>query len=224
MNPKIGKTFFSPAAATLILIVGCTSSRSPLSGDDATLKPITPVSDTPSGKNNGPDWAWCLRSATALSSLTGVTHLVLIYASGGRDFRDPPGPDGYILRVIPLDKDRHPTSVSAEVHIGLFDNPPRPNSQGRLIPIQQWFLDAKQLKNYWRRDALLDGYLFPLDWGESSTPPGRYLFLVYMNHPKKNNSAVCQQITFQNVVEQSESAHQPPAASTAAPSPQEVSK
>jgi hypothetical protein len=200
------------AVAAMIFVIGCGGPRPRPAVDQSMPQPIPPAMATASaGLNNGPDWSLCRQPRSAQANWPDVTEMILTYVTEGNDFREPAEPNGYLLRVIPLNKNYRPAPVTAQIHIGLFRNPLPQDPQERPRPIRYWFLNAEQLTQYWRKDAVLDGYLLPLDWGDAPPAQGSYLFLAVINDPAKPEQAVCQQISFQDTIKRPESAPKPTA-------------
>jgi len=128
-----------------------------------------------------------------------VAELLLIYVSSGRDFRPPTGPDGYLLRVIPLNKEYHPISVEAEVTIALYRERDFLKNRSWPDPLRIWQMPRQQIKNHWVISPDLDGYLFRLDWGLQDPGPGNYRFLVRFVYESKNKTiTICRAMTFQH--------------------------
>jgi len=81
--------------------------------------PILPVAKT----MFGPDYVEaCVNNTREKEADKPVAEIVLAYVGSGRDFRDPPGDDGYVLRVIPLDSSHREVKSAADVFINLYSS------------------------------------------------------------------------------------------------------
>jgi len=107
-----------------------------------------------------------------------LREVVLTYVNSGRDFRSPAGPDGYLLRVIPLNRMMRSTEVAADLTIGLFAATEEVSEVLEMRPLCYWRIGKEELADYWVPTSLLDGYLFRLDWGANEIGPGLYRIVV----------------------------------------------
>ena len=134
-----------------------------------------------------------------------VADLVLAYVNTGRDFHEPVGLDGYVLRVIPLDGQFRTVPVPGEVVIRLY---PVIRRQGGILdsrPLRVWRISAEELEHYWFPTRLLDGYLFRLDWGPAALPMGSYQFWVTLNYIDDGEDVqLCQELAFEDVLRRDE--------------------
>jgi hypothetical protein len=129
--------------------------------------------------------------------LKGVADVLLSLTTVGRDFRPPAGADGYVLRMTPLNKKAQPLPIVADVTILLCDDS-RLADPSAPPPLHAWHITAESLPDYWAAGTLLDGYLFRLDWADSSVPPGRYrLIISLMDRGDRTKRGFCQEITFE---------------------------
>jgi hypothetical protein len=128
-----------------------------------------------------------------------VAKLLLIYISSFRDFREPPGPDGYLFRIIPLNIEYHPIPVEADVTIALYRDRDFGKTQPWPGPLRIWQIPQNQIEKHWVISQELDGYLFRLDWGPQGPGLGNYRFLVrfeYLHNGK--NITICRAMPFQD--------------------------
>ena len=142
----------------------------------------------------------CSGNITQTSENDPVAELLPIYVSSFRDFRPPPGPDGYVFRIIPLDKSDHPIPVKAEVTIALYWDQDLEKNQPVPDPLRIWQVPRQQIEHHWVISQDLDGYLFRLDWGPQGPGPGNYRFLVrfdYLHNEK--HITICRAMTFQDM-------------------------
>jgi hypothetical protein len=158
--------------------------------------PILPAAKT----TFGPDYVEeCVNNTSIKEADKPIAEIVLAYVGSGRDFRDPQGSDGYVLRVIPLDSSHHEVKLAADVFIGLYRGVDKDNLQGS-VALRAWQLSADTPADYWIATSLLDGFMFRLDWGPEALPPGDYIFLVLMKYQYKGlMESVCQQIEFRSI-------------------------
>ena len=126
-----------------------------------------------------------------------IRELLLSYFNHGRDFREPPGPDGYLLQVTPLDQNYRAKAVAGAVTIYLYSNVSDSPGTSDRRPVRLWHITAEQIDDYWGSGKLLSGYLFPLDWGADGPPVGHYLFVVRMIYQHRGlTHSICQKIPF----------------------------
>jgi hypothetical protein len=127
----------------------------------------------------------------------GLADVLLSLTTASRDFRPPAGTDGYVLRMIPLNKKAQPLPIVANVTILLCEDS-RLADTSAPPPLRTWHIAAESLPDYWAAGTLLDGYLFRLDWADTPVPPGRYRLIVrLMDRGDKINRGFCQEITFE---------------------------
>ncbi|MFC1782122.1 hypothetical protein ACFL02_00885 [Planctomycetota bacterium] len=125
-------------------------------------------------------------------------ELLLSYKNSGRDFRDPPGPDGYVLQVIPVDRKYQPVQLIGRCTIILFNEPALNPDGSTGRPLYIWRILEQDLAKYWTPTHLLKGYLFKLDWGLEDPGPGNYELWVFLKY--RNNNVVageCRSLSFQ---------------------------
>jgi hypothetical protein len=204
MFMRNGFTIYWLSCFLLVFSLSCQSQSRPLTGL-SVLEPIPaiPMSEKPSEiRWNFSDLtASCSESQLNQGPDTPVKELLLVYANAGRDFMDPSGVDGYLLRVIPVNHDYQPARIKGRLSVYLYENPSAAEGDPKSTPIRVWQIPAAQLDAYWVKSSLLDGYTLPLDW--LSPPPsdsGQYLFLVQFRVENKNgNFLICNTLNFQDV-------------------------
>ena len=126
-----------------------------------------------------------------------VADMLLFYVSSGRDFREPAGLDGYVIRVVPLDKKFRPVRVDGTVEIVLARESGPP---GTAKVLRRWRIGPEGLEEYWLQTSLLDGYAFRLDWGENDPGVGMYRLVVKLNYRgKKVTEIICRELVFDDL-------------------------
>jgi hypothetical protein len=142
----------------------------------------------------------CIGNTTQPSEKDPVAELLLIYVSSRRDFRAPEGPDGYLFRLVPLDKSYHPIPVKAEVTIALYRDQEWVKSHPGSDPLRIWQIPTQQIENHWVISQDLAGYFFRLDWGLQGPGPGNYRVLVRFDYfYNEKNITICRAMTFQDM-------------------------
>lgn len=138
------------------------------------------------------DLCRCLQQERPKDDL--VAELILSYVNAGRDFREPAGPDGFVIKVIPLDNEYHPRKITGDVFVSLYDNQPEPENSSEK-PLIQWHIPQARLDEYWTPMRLLDCYLFRLDWGEGNSFTGDYRLRVQLVYRQKDKlKCICKEI------------------------------
>ena len=177
-----------------VLISGCQSSKAP----DQPLRLAEPIA--PQAETILEPWNDCFEKPQPSGQKRLVTEMLLSYLNRGRDFRGPQGPDGYLLRVILLDRNSRPVRIPADVTVALFAETGQKNYPARDRPVRLWQIRASNLDEYWTPSNLLDSYLFRLDWGPVGPGPGNYRFLVRLSYKQQNiRETLCSEITFQDL-------------------------
>jgi hypothetical protein len=120
-----------------------------------------------------------------------IEAMVLSYLNTGRQFTEPDPndtkdqhwlPEGYVLRVIPLDCDYNVIPVdNGQLIISLY--PAVADADAR--PLMNWVVPSDRLKAYWTRTHLLDGYLLRLAWEDQAPECGDYVLSVTMRYAWK---------------------------------------
>ncbi|MBN1437406.1 MAG: hypothetical protein JW936_10050 [Sedimentisphaerales bacterium] len=108
-------------------------------------------------------------------------ELVVLYANSGRDMFGPDGPDGYVIRVIPLSGQSSSVSTPAEINLALFREVASEDGF-LLVPVKVWIVPMEQAEQYWFTAQMLDGYLFRLAWGGDDPGLGRYRLVARLNY------------------------------------------
>ena len=128
-----------------------------------------------------------------------LREVVLTYVNSGRDFHSPAGPDGYLLRVIPLNRMMRSTEVAADLTIGLFAATEEVSEVLEMRPLCFWRIGKEELVDYWVPTSLLDGYLFRLDWGEKEIGPGIYRIVVKFEYEESGRDKIfCREMVIED--------------------------
>jgi len=152
----------------------------------------------------------------------GVSELVLTYISTGRDFYEPKGPDGFVLRVTPLDGRYQTVQTVANITIILYGAkggqgerdrntsleyrkvPPSRNTSLKyrkvslIRPLRLWRVPENELADYWMPSRLLNGFLFRLEWVRE-VPLGDYVLSVIYDRQEQNGTqTICREVFFQD--------------------------
>ena len=188
----------------VVLLLGWSCASCEMSSKKAPHSLAPPVNALPQndllGRRSIHQVRECFGKTTQTSQNDPVAELLLIYVSSGRDFRTPPGPDGYLFRIVPLNKDYHPIPVEAEVTIALCRERDFVKNRPGFDPIRIWQISRQQIENHWVISQDLDGYLFRLDWGLQSPAPGNYRFLVRFDYLSNEKTiTICRAMTFQDM-------------------------
>lgn len=194
-----GRRWRTGIVVLLALLLGCqggqtTRSRRSVSG------PLLPVSGQVL-KNYGSLrqwWQWCQNENA--TSMPPVRQLILRYMGDRREFHQPAGPDGYLLCVTPLDRKLDAVPVLADVSIGLFEMGTAGQDADRL-PLRVWRVGRDDLSNYWTETNLLNGYVFPVDWGERPVARGEYLLYVIFGFGSQDDFVcLCEVVVFEDLI------------------------
>ena len=177
----------------LLSAVGCNQTNS-ASGPPRWLEPVTP----------SVEGCWepgaCLDEQPKLPEDAPVARIILFYMTSGRDFNESIGPDGYVLRLVPLDKKSRSVQVDGEVIIGLFADSAQKSDISKSKPLICWRITEDILSQYWARTSLLDGYVFRLDWGEAQLRPGSYQLAVQVRYQHRGTVwSICREVSFQDL-------------------------
>ncbi len=183
---------------TAWLCTSCTTS--PKSAPTSLAPPVNALPQTdPIGRRAINQVQECVGKTTFSSEKNSVSELLLIYVSSQRDFRAPAGPDGYLFRIVPLDKSYRPIPVKAEVTIALYRDQEVVKSQPLPEPVRIWQIPRTEIENHWVSSQDLDGYLFRLDWGLQGPGPGNYRLLVRFDYiQEQKNLTICRAMLFQD--------------------------
>ena len=136
-----------------------------------------------------------------------VSELVLTCVSAGRDFYEPKGSAGFVLRVTPLDGYYQTVQTAANITIILYDAQGVQAEQDRNTsgkyrkvppgrPLRLWYVPANELADYWMPSRLIDGFLFRLKWVRE-VPPGDYILsVIYERQERTGTQTICQEVFF----------------------------
>jgi len=143
-----------------------------------------------------------------------VSELVLTCVSAGRDFYEPKGSAGFVLRVTPLDGYYQTVQTAANITIILYGAqgvqaeqdrntslkyrkvPPKYRKATPGRPLRLWYVPANELAGYWTLSRLIDGFLFRLEWVRE-VPPGDYvLSVIYERQERAGTQTICQEVFF----------------------------
>ena len=128
-----------------------------------------------------------------------LREVILAYVNSGREFRSPAGPDGYLLRVIPLNRMMRSTEVAADLTIGLFAATDDISEVLEMRPLCYWRIHREELADYWVPTSLLDGYMFRLDWGANEIGPGLYRIIVKFEYEESERGKIfCREIVIED--------------------------
>ena len=141
----------------------------------------------------------------------GVSELVLTCVSTGRDFYEPKGSAGFVLRVTPLDGHYQTVQAAANITIILYGAqgeqdrntslkyrkvPPKHRKAPPGRPLRLWYVPANELADYWMPSRLIDGFLFRLEWVRE-VPPGDYILsVIYERQERAGTQTICQEVFF----------------------------
>ena len=144
----------------------------------------------------------------------GVSELVLTCVSTGRDFYEPKGSAGFVLKVTPLDGHYQTVQTAANITIILYGVqssqaeqdgntsleyrkvPPKHRKAPLSQPLRLWYVPANELADYWMPSRLLNGFLFRLEWVRE-VPPGDYILsVIYERQERNRTQTICQEVFF----------------------------
>ncbi len=194
-RPRAGLYWLTFAAAAIICLTGGCGGGDAAAKQKPVLLPDS-ILATPSDYYEQIQNAirQCPRKA---SSILPVSELVITSIEQGRDFREPIGPDGFLLRLIPLSPENKPVKIPAEITIFLFSGEAAKIDITSDKPVRTWYVPTSRAQTLWRPSILLEGFLLRLDWGERLAN-GTYLFVVHVRYPHKNHaSSICQKLPFE---------------------------
>ena len=179
-------------------LIGCTptdapSVPSPLAGPIFPLPPQEWTADDAREFYNA-----CFTAPQPPDPTALLGELLLSYINNGRDFREPPGPDGYVLQVVPVDRKYQPVQLIGRCTIILFEEPALKSDGSTGRPLYIWRILEQDLPQYWTPAHLLKGFLFKLDWGLEGPGPGNYELWVFLKYINENVVAgECRSLSFQ---------------------------
>jgi hypothetical protein len=165
-------TLMSLALLTAAMTGGC-------AGRPLVETPLEPPLDpVPSPAEQAENWyfAWEMQRDVTSSS---PQSMLLIAGGEGREWRTPPGPDGYVVRAVLLDDRGRPTRAEGEFEAFVVHQPAGPDPE----PLFAWSVSpAEAAKRY--HEGITPGYLLELDWGPGATPPtGQKMLVVRWEGP-----------------------------------------
>ncbi|MFW6133359.1 MAG: hypothetical protein ACOC8F_05630 [Planctomycetota bacterium] len=102
-----------------------------------------------------------------------VQEMVLLLGGAGREWREPKGPDGYVVRAILLDGEGSPTRTRGEFRVFAVHKPSGPEPR----PLCAWTIPPDQAEPRFR-EGITPGYLLELDWGGRPAPAGLVMVVV----------------------------------------------
>ena len=142
----------------------------------------------------------CTEKADRSGKQSAIRELLLTYVNSGRNFDNQTGPDGYVLRVIPLDQASRPRQAETDLHIALFARYEDASASSVEKQRLTWTVPAARLPEYWVRTRMLDGYLLRLSCRDRLPPPGEYVLRVrLLDGQEPNQTWICQKISFQDI-------------------------
>jgi len=156
------------------MIAGCSASLPQTSSQDNLIAPILPAGEKDSDKNKiATKWYIDWADEGDISD-KDIKDFLFIASPKGRDWRAPAGPDGYLLRVILLDRDEKPCRKDGRIQAFLIRN----HGSRDAEPICAWDISPTMLSDYYDESAW-PGYVLPLDWGKGpKKTDGCYLLVI----------------------------------------------
>ena len=146
----------------------------------------------------------CDNATPVVNDKDGVSELVLTCVSTGRDFYEPKGSAGFVLRVTPLDGHYQTVQAAANITIILYGAQGERDRNTSLKyrkappgrPLRLWYVPANELADYWMPSRLIDGFLFRLEWVRE-VPPGDYILsVIYERQERTGTQTICQEVFF----------------------------
>ena len=179
----------------LMVLTGCPAAVLPAAPLAAPVAPIAPADWTPEEAQEFSQA--CFSAPEPLNRTDPIAEVVFNFNHGLRDFRPPAGPDGYILQIIPLNRDFKSTPLTGRLTFILFAGSALTQDGSIGSPVHIWRIDPSDLRQYWRPSALLECYLFQLDWGEVLPQPGNYEFVVHIAYEQDHKVVnICRAVSF----------------------------
>ena len=151
----------------------------------------------------------CDNATPVVGGKDEVSELVLTCVSTGRDFYEPKGADGFVLKVTPLDGHYQTAQTAANITIILYGaqgsqakRDGNTSLEYRKVPpdrpLRLWYVPANELADYWTPSRLLNGFLFRLEWVRE-VPPGDYILsVIYERQERVGTQTICQEVFFQD--------------------------
>ena len=185
------KQLLLPIASVIIVAVLSAGCAAPVANNNiaACDKPGVPVEPqvTPA------KWTYddfCKQDCQIPAAGDAVAEIALSYLSRGRDFREPEGPDGYVLRMVLMDEGYNSVAVEGDLIVALFAELAEEENQAALRPLRYWQLPGRFFSRYWLKGKLLNSYLLRLDWGPDEMPKGNYILAVRLRYKQGQENRV----------------------------------
>lgn len=194
---------------TALLSVGCDSGyRTALVAPPRPL--AAAVLPLPRGSSTGALGSHC--GEQTIPAPGAIADVVVAYLSTGRNFHtrdnaDPDqqasaatsAPDGYVIRVVPLNCKLMATFVPAQLNIALYADGVSATDGARQRPLLAWEVQPSISANYWAKTRLLDGYVLRLDADRNGPGPGRYRLIVRLTYADGETvRTLCRAVTFED--------------------------
>ncbi|MBS3734625.1 MAG: hypothetical protein KGY99_06835 [Phycisphaerae bacterium] len=179
----------APAAGALLTLLAALATG--CEGNRLVAKPLAPpiasdVRDAPAASDASPTLDPVERSRQLAERryyqwvdehdrLDGadIGEMLLLLGGGAREWREPRGPDGYVLRALLLDGEGKPTRRDGRFEVFAVHRPSGPEP----LPLRAWTISAEQADKRYRK-GITPGYLLELDWGYKPAPAGLVMIVV----------------------------------------------
>ncbi len=166
MSPTRTKTI--PAAALACLLAAGCSGRTLVAPPLAP--PIGPTGTDDLAEERYYEWV----DESDVTEGSPVKEMVLMLGVAGREWREPAGPDGYVLRALLLDDEGRPSREEGRFEVFAVVHPAGPEPR----PLAAWNITVEQADDRFR-GGITPGYLLELDWGRPDpTPEGLTMVVV----------------------------------------------
>lgn len=174
--------------AGIFILGGCSTPTADAPSN--IISPVSPLSDQKIPRNWYLQWAQQRDIADKI-----VKDVVFLSSSKGRDWRDPSGPDGCLIRVILLDADGNPVYVPGRIRAFLIKDPDRNDAS----VISGWQIGPNEAQHYYD-DNDFSGYVLPLDWGQGPESSGLLMLVVRWESPDGRARLTRNSIFEENIV------------------------